>query len=182
MGLWKRRTWTTKREERDKEEERNEEQLKEVNPLQFSPCKPTMVSRDLLPLPWALDCNKGLLLSPRFSYFCLGEFTYLANGGRNTVNYIVGSPAIWQAATYLEVIIDDTCYRAMGGNSDHRPLRLWLNINCNFVEPQHTVVTKKFFLPRFNYDKSKVEKYQLALTVSLGNLLLIRLGIWGKTN
>jgi hypothetical protein len=32
------------------------------------------------------------------------------------------------------------------------------------------VVIKKFFLPRFNYDKSKVEKYQLALTVSLGNL------------
>jgi len=32
------------------------------------------------------------------------------------------------------------------------------------------VVTKKFFLPRFNYDKSKVEEYQLALTASLGNL------------
>jgi hypothetical protein len=32
------------------------------------------------------------------------------------------------------------------------------------------VVTKKFFLPRFNYDKSKVEEYQLALTVSLRNL------------
>jgi hypothetical protein len=32
------------------------------------------------------------------------------------------------------------------------------------------VVTKKFFLPRFNYDKSKVEEYQLALIASLGNL------------
>jgi hypothetical protein len=32
------------------------------------------------------------------------------------------------------------------------------------------VVTKKFFLPRFNYDKSKVEEYHLALTASLGNL------------
>jgi hypothetical protein len=31
------------------------------------------------------------------------------------------------------------------------------------------VITKKS-LPRFKYDKSKVEKYQLALITSLGNL------------
>jgi len=35
------------------------------------------------------------------------------------------------------------------------------------------VVRKKFFLPRFNYDKSKVEEYQLALTASLGNLWVV---------
>ncbi len=35
------------------------------------------------------------------------------------------------------------------------------------------MVTKKFFLPRFNYDKSKVEEYQLALTVSLRNLWVV---------
>jgi hypothetical protein len=81
----------------------------------------------------------------------------LVNGGRSTVDYIVGSLAVWQIATHLEVIIDDTCYRAMGGDSDHRPLRLRLNIDCSFVELQHTVVTKKNFLPRFNYDKSKVK-------------------------
>jgi hypothetical protein len=45
-----------------------------------------------------------------------------------------------------------------GGDSDHRPLRLWLSIDFTFVEPQHIVVTKKF-LPKFKYDKSKVEKY-----------------------
>ncbi len=83
----------------------------------------------------------------------------MANGGRSIVDYIVGSPAVWQIATHLEVIIDDTRYRAMGDDSNHRPLRLLLNIDCSFVEPQHTVVTKKFFLPRFNYDKSKVEDY-----------------------
>jgi hypothetical protein len=47
-----------------------------------------------------------------------------------------------------------------------------LNIDYNFVEPQHTVVTN-FFLPRFNYDKSKVEEYHLALTASLGNLWVV---------
>jgi hypothetical protein len=47
-----------------------------------------------------------------------------------------------------------------------------LNIDYNFVEPQHTVVTKKF-MPRFNYDKSKVEEYQLALATSLGNLWVV---------
>jgi hypothetical protein len=43
------------------------------------------------------------------------EFTCLANGGRSIVNYIIGSPTIWQVATHLEVIINDTHYRAMGG-------------------------------------------------------------------
>ncbi len=72
------------------------------------------------------------------------------------------------------MIIDDTHYCAMGGDFDHRPLRLWLNIDCNFVKPQHMVITKKF-LPRFKCDKSKVEKYQLALTASVGNLLVVDL-------
>ncbi len=73
----------------------------------------------------------------------------------------------------------------MGGDSDNRPLRLRLNIDCSFVEPQHTVVTKTF-LPKFKYDKSKVEKYQLALIVSLGNLWVVdsigHLGIDGLTD
>ncbi len=73
----------------------------------------------------------------------------MANGGCNTINYIVGSPVVWQVATHLEVIIDDTRYCAMGGDFDHKSLRLQLNINCSFVEPQHMVITKKI-LPRFN--------------------------------
>jgi len=113
------------------------------------------------------------------------KFTCLTNGGRSTVNYIISSPVVWQATTHLEVIIDDTCYRVMGRDSDHRPLHLWLNIICNFVEPQHTVVTKKF-LPRCNYDKSKVEEYQLALIASFGNLWVVdsirHLGANGLTN
>ncbi len=86
------------------------------------------------------------------------EFTCFGKWGRSTVNYIVGSHVVWQATTHLEVIIDDTCYCVMGGDSDHMSLCLRLNIDCSFVEPQHTVVTKKK-LPRFNYDKSKVEVY-----------------------
>jgi hypothetical protein len=89
----------------------------------------------------------------------------LTNGGCSTVNYIVGSPAIWQAATHLEVIIDDTRYCAMGGDSNH----MSLNINCSFVEPQHIVVTN-FFLTKFKYDKSKDEEYQLALIANLGHM------------
>jgi hypothetical protein len=93
----------------------------------------------------------------------------LANGGHNTVDYIVRSFAIWQNVTHLEVIINDTCYHAMGGDSNHRLLRPWLSIDCNFVEPQHIIITKKF-LPNFKYNKSKVEKYQFALIVSFGNM------------
>jgi hypothetical protein len=96
----------------------------------------------------------------------------LANAGRSTIDYIVGSPTVWQDATHLKVIINDTCYCAMGGDSDHMPLHLWLSIDCNFVEPQQTVVTKQLLL-RFKYDKSKVEEYQLALTVSFGNLWVV---------
>jgi hypothetical protein len=68
----------------------------------------------------------------------LKEFTCLANGGCNTIDY--------------------ARYCAMGGDSDHMLLCLRLSIDCDFVEPQHMVVTKKF-LPKFKYDKSKVEEY-----------------------
>jgi hypothetical protein len=70
------------------------------------------------------------------------------------------------------VIIDDTRYYAIGGDSNHRLLCLQLSIDCSFVEPQHTVETKKFLL-RFKYDKSKVEEYHLALTTSLKNLWVV---------
>jgi hypothetical protein len=94
-----------------------------------------------------LCCDVGLLIfNGRTPGDELGEFTCLANGGRSTIDYIVNSPAIWQAATHLEVKIDDTCYYAVGGDFDHRLLRLRLNINYIFVEPQHTTVTKKFLL------------------------------------
>jgi len=55
-------------------------------------------------------------------------------------------------------MIDDTRYRAMGGDSNHKPLRLRLSVDYSFVEPQHTVVTKKKLLG-FKYDKSKAEEY-----------------------
>ncbi len=60
----------------------------------------------------------------------------------------------------------------MGVDSDHMPLCVRLNIDYNFVKPQHTIVTKKFS-PKFKYDKSKVEEYQLALPVSLGNMWVV---------
>jgi hypothetical protein len=49
-----------------------------------------------------------------------------------------------------------------------------LNINCSFIEPQYTIETKNI-LPRFKYDKSKVEEYQLALRAILGNLWVVDL-------
>jgi hypothetical protein len=63
----------------------------------------------------------------------LREFICLVNGGRSIVDYIVSSPIVWQAATHLEVIIDDTRYWAMGGNSNHRLLHLQLNIDCTLL-------------------------------------------------
>jgi hypothetical protein len=77
-----------------------------------------------------LCCDAGLLiLNGRTPGHELKEFTCLANGGRSTVDYIVGSPVIWQVATHLEVIIHDTCYYPMGGDFNHRPLRLRLSVN-----------------------------------------------------
>jgi hypothetical protein len=102
----------------------------------------------------------------------LEEFTCLENGGHKIINYIISSPIVGQVATHLEVIVDDTHYRKMGGNSNHRPLRLRLSIDCNFVEPQHTIITH-FFLLKFKYDKSKAWEYQLTLTTSLGNLWVV---------
>jgi hypothetical protein len=100
-----------------------------------------------------LCCDTRLLiLNGRTPGDKLGEFTCLANGGCSTINYIVGSPTIWQAAPHFEVIRNDTCYYVVGGDPSHRSLHLWLNINCSFVKPQHTIETKKF-LHRFKYDK-----------------------------
>ncbi len=120
-----------------------------------------------------LCCDVGLLiLNGRTFDNESKEFICLANGGSSIVDYISGSPTIWQVVTHLEVIIDDTCYCTMGGDFDHKSLHLRLSINCTFVKPQHIVVTKKLF-PRVKYDKSKVEEYQLALTTSLRNLWVI---------
>jgi hypothetical protein len=47
----------------------------------------------------------------------------------NTIDY-----GVWQGTTHFEVIIDDTHYCVIGGNSDHRSLRLQLNIDYSFVE------------------------------------------------
>jgi hypothetical protein len=71
-----------------------------------------------------------------------GEFSCLANGGHNIVDYIVDSLVIWQVATHFEVVINDTCYYVVGGDSDLMVLHLRLNIDYNFVEPQHMVETK----------------------------------------
>jgi hypothetical protein len=65
-----------KREERDKDEEQYEEQLKEVNLLPPSLLHTNNGSRDLLPLPWALNCSKGLLPSPGFSDSFLNFFCF----------------------------------------------------------------------------------------------------------
>ncbi len=63
------------------------------------------------------------------------EFTCLANGGWNTIDYIVASPVVWQATTHLKAIINDTRYCTMGGNFDHKLFHLRLSIDCSFVEP-----------------------------------------------
>jgi hypothetical protein len=106
-----------------------------------------------------LCCDTGLLILNSWTPNEESrEFTCLANGGRSTIDYIVGSLVVWQAATHFEVIIDDTCYCTVARDSDDKSLRLWLNIDCSFIDPQHTIETKKF-LRRFKYDKSKAEEY-----------------------
>jgi hypothetical protein len=65
---------------------------------------------------------------------------------RNIIDYIAHSHAVCQVVTHFDVIINDTFYCVMGGNSDHRPLCLQLSIDYNFVEPQHTVVKIKNYL------------------------------------
>jgi hypothetical protein len=65
-----------------------------------------------------LCCDVGLfILNGQTFGDELVEFTCLANGGHNIVDYIVGSPVIWQVATHLKVITDDTYYCMMGGMS-----------------------------------------------------------------
>jgi hypothetical protein len=90
----------------------------------------------------------------------LKESTCLANGGHNIIDYIIGSPAIWLATTHFKVIIDDTCYCAVGGDFDHKPLHLWLSIDCSFVEPQH-IVEINFFCLGSNMINQKLKSISL---------------------
>jgi hypothetical protein len=77
-----------------------------------------------------LCCDVGLLIfNGRTPSDELGEFTCLANGRHNTVNYIIGLAIIWQVITHIEVIINDTRYCAMGVDSHYMLLHLRLNIN-----------------------------------------------------
>jgi hypothetical protein len=71
-----------------------------------------------------LWCDVGLLILNGRTSGNESKDTCLANGGHSIINYIVGSPVIWQTVTHLKVIVDDTHYCAMGGDSNHRPLRL----------------------------------------------------------
>ncbi len=83
-----------------------------------------------------LCCDAGLLIFNGWTPGDeSGEFTCLRDGGCIIGDYIVSSPTIWQATTHLELIINDIRYCALGGNSDHRSLRLRLNIDCSFVKP-----------------------------------------------
>jgi hypothetical protein len=125
-----------------------------------------------------LCCDIGLLiLNGRTPNDKSREFTCLAIRGRITIDYIVSSPVVWQGATHFEVIINDTRYCAMRGDSDHKLLCLQLNIDYSFVKPQHTIETKKFLprFPRFKYDKLKAKEYQFAITTSLENLWVVDL-------
>ncbi len=104
-----------------------------------------------------LCSSSGLfILNGRITGDESGECTCLANGGSSLVDYMVASPALFDCATSLVV---HTCslFCGKGGDSDHRPLSLNLQLPWQHVSP--TISNSRADIRRFKYDASKCTQY-----------------------
>ncbi len=64
------------------------------------------------------------ILNGRVAGDLTGEYTCLANHGHSTVDYMIASPEMFEAAQHLEVLIDPAYCGNKQSESDHRPLVL----------------------------------------------------------
>jgi hypothetical protein len=100
-----------------------------------------------------LCSSSGLfILNGRITCDESGECTGLANGGSNLVDYMVASPALFDCATSLVVHKCPLLY-GKGGDSDHRPFSLNLQLLWQHVSP--TISDSRANICRFKYDASK---------------------------
>ncbi len=64
------------------------------------------------------------ILNGRVAGDLTGEYTCLANHGHITVDYMIASPEMFEAAQHLEVLTDLAYCGSKQSESDHRPLAL----------------------------------------------------------
>ncbi len=81
-----------------------------------------------------------------------GECTCLANGGSSLVDYMVASPALFDCATSL-MVHKCPLFCGKGGDSDHMPLSLNLQLPWQHVSP--IISNSRADIRRFKYDASK---------------------------
>jgi hypothetical protein len=84
------------------------------------------------------------------------ECTCLTNGGSSLVDYMVASPVLFDSATSL-VVHKCLLFCGKGGDSNHRPLSLNLQLPWQHVSP--TISDSWADIRRFKYDASKCTRY-----------------------
>jgi hypothetical protein len=64
------------------------------------------------------------ILNERVARDLTGEYTCLANHGHSTIDYMIASPELFEAAQHLEVLTDPAYYGSKHSESNHCPLAL----------------------------------------------------------
>jgi hypothetical protein len=64
------------------------------------------------------------ILNERVAGDLIGEYTCIANHGHNTVDYMIASPEMFEAAQHLEVLTNPAYYGSKQSEFNHRPLAL----------------------------------------------------------
>jgi hypothetical protein len=83
------------------------------------------------------------------------ECTCFANGGSNLVDYMVASPALFDCATSL--VHKCPLFYGKGGDSDHRPLSL--NLQLPWQHVSSAASESHADICRFKHDASKCTQY-----------------------
>ncbi len=120
-------------------------------------------------LDMCIDTNL-LILNGRVAGDEHGQLTCLANGGGSLVDYFIASPALLAQVEDLHVNTDAHVAGCKDCHSDHRPLRLRLNLDRDTPadEPmQPETQVDSVDLQCFKYDPEKVTDYCNTLAANL---------------
>jgi exonuclease III len=119
--------------------------------------------KELLGLCGATDYH---ILNGRLTGDLTGEYTCLANHDHDTVDYMIASPEMFEAAQHLEVLTNPTYCGSKQSESDHRPLALRFVVQFSTSASTFDNNTPSPMI-HFKYNPAFVDKYSTQLQHSL---------------
>jgi hypothetical protein len=113
------------------------------------------------------------ILNKRVVGDLIGEYTCLANHDHNTVDYMIASPEMFEAAQHLEVVTDPAYYGSKQSKSDHHPLALHFVVQFSTSTYAFDNNTPSPMI-RFKYNPAFADEYCTQLQHSLSIETLAR--------